>query len=320
MRGRANETGHALILVLILLAVGTLTIAPGLDYVATGLNAQQTTEHCLSLQDDADGALQDAIWQIENAGILVQVNEVGTYAYDMQLDLGRWDIDITIPSFGSSDWQIIRQNNRCKIEVEPNWMGAELQQDQAIYYIVRLDMVQWDMNEFSFVLPWGLTYSNLSAVCCGPESKSSIGTNAEVNVYAEPPEYWRTKDPAGWTAMTGGRFVEVDVMPDPPLPDTWYLLKEWQDGRQKLTWRPDFSATGNDTFILVFQAIGTLGFGIYSIAPVFGDGVETIALESTAAVAAAMYNVTLETSGQTVLAVFGVTDDGVKLISYEVVT
>ncbi|MFC1999921.1 hypothetical protein ACFLXE_04085 [Chloroflexota bacterium] len=322
MSKHREQGGYALVFVLILLAVGALLIVPSLDYVSTGLHSQRLNEYRLHHQDDSDAALLDAIWEIINGDVLVQVNETGEYCYDVELGLARWDVTIEIPSFGAtSDWQTVRQNNECKIEVVPNWIGADLQDNETFYYILRLDMVQWDLTEFSFSLPLGLAYSNLSAMHWGPESQSAIARDAEINLYAEPHQYWRLKDPAGWADMINGTIVEVDEMPVPRVPDTWYLLKEWQeDGRQKLTWLPDFGATGNDTFFLVFQVTGTLSFGIHSITPVFGDGVDVISLEATAAVAAATYNVTIEAGGQTAIAVVGVTEDGLELVSYERVT
>jgi len=318
MTSQRGNSGHALILVLVFLALGAMMIAPAMSYVTTALRSQRVQEQRLSHWANADTALLDAVWEILNQAVLAQVNETGTFCYDLQLDLERWDITVEMPSFGGSEWQLIRGNNQCKIDVVPGWMGVGLEEDQTLHYIVRLDMVQWDLPQFSFALPLGLTYSNLTAVHCGPESKSAISRDAEVDVSVDPPRYWRLKRPEGWADMTSGAIVEVDEMPDPPVPDTWYLLKEWQgDGKQKLTWKLDFGATGNGTFILVFEVSGILGFGMHSIVPVFGDGTEVIPLEATATVGAAMYNVIMETAGQTVLAVIGVTEEGIKLISYE---
>ena len=95
------------------------------------------------------------------------------------------------------------------------------------------------------------------------------------------------------------------------------------DCRQMLTWIPDFTgATGKDTYIMVFQATGSLGWGLHSIIPVFeDDGGTRTAVGATATIASAMYNIIIKAGEQTIQAVIAITADGeVKLISYQVLS
>jgi len=59
-----NERGVVLIIVLILLAVGGLTIAPMLSHMSTGLKAGQTYEKKTGEYYAADAGVEDALWQI----------------------------------------------------------------------------------------------------------------------------------------------------------------------------------------------------------------------------------------------------------------
>ena len=59
-----NERGVVLIIVLILLAVGGLTIAPMLSHMSTGLKAGQTYERKTDEYYAADAGVENALWQI----------------------------------------------------------------------------------------------------------------------------------------------------------------------------------------------------------------------------------------------------------------
>jgi hypothetical protein len=225
MRRRAAESGQALALVLIALALGTIMISPTLSYVATGLRAQRVTEDYLASQDAADSGVLDAIWKILNEAILEEVNEEGSYAYDFEIGWDRWPVTIEIPSVGGSEWQTIKGNNQCKIDVEPSWLEAEPTEDVIFHYIVRLRLVVWDLTEFCFELPVGLTFVDMSTGTAGPESISSIDPDTEVD--APNYKYWRTKKPNDWVDLTLGTFTEVGERPDPLVPGFRYVVKEW---------------------------------------------------------------------------------------------
>ncbi|RLC96967.1 MAG: hypothetical protein DRI40_01635 [Chloroflexi bacterium] len=242
MTRRTTERGQALALVLIALAMGTTLIVPTLSYMATGLRAQQINEDYLAGLESADAGLLDAIWRILSQAVLQEVNEEGSYAYDFELGWKRWPVTIEVPSIGGSEWQTIKNNNQCKIDVEPNWVGAELTEDMTFYYVVRLRMVHWDVVEFCFELPTGLVYVSNSVRTAGPESISTIDPDAEVD--APDSKYWRTKSPAGWTDMISGAFLEYEQRPSTIVPGVKYLIKEWL--MPDKPWTEMNSGTSND--------------------------------------------------------------------------
>jgi len=215
----------ALGLVLIFLTVGTLMITPAITYTATGIHSEQISERKLVEQDSIDSAVMDAIWEIVENGVLSQVNEDGSYVYDFELEMERWEVTIEIPAFGGSEWQQVKGNNYCKMEVYPNFLGAL--EEETFYYILRLDMVVWDLNQLVFTLPEGLTFDTGTAVTAGPDSHSSIDRDADIDY--ENSQYYRDKKPKGYQPMEPN-VQEVDEIPEFPDPDTRYLIKTWGGG------------------------------------------------------------------------------------------
>jgi hypothetical protein len=64
--GKSDETGQALVLVLILLIVGALIIAPLMANIGTGLIAGEVHEEKANALYAADAGVEDALWQIKN--------------------------------------------------------------------------------------------------------------------------------------------------------------------------------------------------------------------------------------------------------------
>jgi len=73
-----DETGQALILVVILLLVGSLIIAPLLGFMSTGLLAGQVFEKKMGGLYAADAGVEDALWQLIN-------NPPASYPYSYSL-------------------------------------------------------------------------------------------------------------------------------------------------------------------------------------------------------------------------------------------
>ena len=99
-----NERGVVLIIVLILLAVGGLTIAPMLSHMATGLKAGQTYEKKTDEYYAADAGVEDALWQItrESRGPLFPSEEGDTWQYSIA-DINGKSVAITIEYFLNGD-------------------------------------------------------------------------------------------------------------------------------------------------------------------------------------------------------------------------
>ncbi len=75
-----NEEGQAMILALILLAVGGLIIAPLLSYMSTGLKVGQVYEENMAELYAADAGVEDGIWRIQNdVSLPLDVGDIVTY-------------------------------------------------------------------------------------------------------------------------------------------------------------------------------------------------------------------------------------------------
>lgn len=204
-----GQRGQAIILVLIFLAVGSLAITPALRYIDTAHTSQRISEDYLARQLAADAALEDAIWQILNQGVLTQVNQTGKVVYDFQLGLDRFRVAIQIPTVPSSVW-VQQQQVRVKVEVVPNWLEALSTEPATFHYIIRIDMPQWDLQQFGFVLPKGLSYVAGSTFERGPEKGTGQGaldpdSQVRFNPLPTAPEVFTG---GGWQPMSGGDFQE----------------------------------------------------------------------------------------------------------------
>ncbi len=95
-----RQRGQAIILVLMLLAVGSLMIIPSLRYTATGFYSQRVSENALTRQYGADSALEDALWQM-----LKSIQGGGSpniTAYDFSYGTSRYPVLVQVPSVPSS--------------------------------------------------------------------------------------------------------------------------------------------------------------------------------------------------------------------------
>jgi len=92
-----NQRGVVLIIVLILLAVGGLTIAPMLSHMSTGLKAGQTYERKTNEYYAADAGVEDALWQITmgQRGPLFPSEEGDQWTYTID-DINGKSVAITI--------------------------------------------------------------------------------------------------------------------------------------------------------------------------------------------------------------------------------
>jgi hypothetical protein len=86
-----NEKGQALILALILLAVGGLILAPLLAYMRTGLTAGGVCEVKMDELYAADAGVEDAVWKIQN-----NVPYLYPYVYPEPLIVNDKSVDIII--------------------------------------------------------------------------------------------------------------------------------------------------------------------------------------------------------------------------------
>ncbi len=341
-----HQGGQAFILVLILLAFGSLTIVPALNYVTTGLRSQRISENALTDMYMADSAVEDALWQLLN-----QFMGTGAFdpsnpqiAYEFQFGASKLPVTIKIPSVplsqhyenivpGVHDLMVTVQDPSKVTIDDPNapkplWYDPSPSGGSHTFkYTVRFATQQWSLTNFRFTLPEGLTYSSNS--CRYRPSTSQPGTpsknaelawDAQVNLGTNSILMKNSQ----WLDMPIISYIEVTQWPPPggAIPTASYLLKTMGgDGRQTLEWLPYFgNPSGRRIFIQTFEVAGTPPWGISYVPAVFQGGFGTINIAQTAAMGVAMYTVLINVGGvdyQVVLA-YDAETAKFKIISYQI--
>ena len=92
---RSGERGYALILVLILLAVGALLLVPTLSLASTTLKSKQITTDILMEQYARDGGVEYALWELQYGTVTSQLSTEGEEA-NYQITLNGVTPDVTI--------------------------------------------------------------------------------------------------------------------------------------------------------------------------------------------------------------------------------
>lgn len=309
------QKGQALILVLILLAVGALLIIPVLGFTFTGLHSQRLSEDALTKQAAADSALEDALWQMLNGGLLSTLNpDDPEYTYDFEFGLDRFKVNIEVPSVPESEWYKYRQVE-VKVEVQPDWLEGQYDETPVFQYVIRISMPQWDLTNFGLSLPQGLTYIDYSALHIGPEK--ALDKDAPV----EGSTIWMNDQ---WVEMIAGAYEEVYEWPPSGgvVPDTAYLLITTEpDGRQTLEWMPIFVEHGRQTLVHAYQVTGTPPWGINYVEPWLAGNFGSFDTGQTGGLGVAIYNILIDVEGVTyqVVVAYDSTTGEFKIISYQIV-
>ncbi len=116
-----DEHGHIFIIALIILAIGSLTLAPLLNYMGTGLKAGQTYENKTMEFYAADSGIEDAIWHILNNGEFL----AGVPGTTSNLISYYWDESSTetgLPPYPDTGYESLKYQlshpiNDCDVEV-----------------------------------------------------------------------------------------------------------------------------------------------------------------------------------------------------------
>lgn len=292
-----GQKGQVFILVLILLAVGTLVIVPVLDYTTTGLRSQRIAEDALTTRYVADAAVEDALWQMLNN---LDYSFSADFEYDFVFGLDRFKVDIKIPSVPESEWTQDKEIY-IKVEVEPNWLEANAV-DPTFTYIIRVNSPQWDLTDFGFSLPLGLTYTGDSTLYIEPE-------------LSYEPEPWGTPDPD---------LLDPDIPIDDlvRIPGTNPIIYDDEEGKEVLSWNLYGYLSGfhgRRLFIQTFQVTGSPDWGVHYVEPSFAFEDFTILTGETGALGVAFYTITLKVEGVTYQVVVAYEADGFEIISYQIV-
>lgn len=285
-----QQRGQVLILVLILLAVGSLLIVPVIDYTTIALRSQQISEDTMVEQRVADSSLEDALWKLLNE---LDLNNPAT-----NYSLYGANIDIQIPIIAASAWQNIQQIS-VKVEIEPNWLGNSA---EGTTYIIRIDMPSaWKFTSIVLPLPKGLRYLSHTSYYKGPDQQRDLDPDAEVNIYN------RT---VRWGPDNPGFVPMVKSEEEPTI--------TWDEDREVevVEWNPSYPVTGKRAFILIFQVYGDPGWGIHYVQPLFG-GVRL--KNKTAALTSGIYIIVIDYQGVTYQVVVAYDAGDFEIISYQIV-
>lgn len=97
-----DETGQALVLVLMLLLLGSVTIVPLLSYISTGLLTGRMYQGKTSDLYAADAGLEDSIWQVKYGYLDTQFSTYDVYdygsiwAYELPEQVNNRSVDVTV--------------------------------------------------------------------------------------------------------------------------------------------------------------------------------------------------------------------------------
>ena len=92
-----NEGGQALIIVLVLLAIGSFTTVPLLSYMSTGIKSGQVYEQKAELSYAADAGIEDALWRTNNEEIPLDAYDYATeYIYSLPQNINGKAVTVTV--------------------------------------------------------------------------------------------------------------------------------------------------------------------------------------------------------------------------------
>lgn len=320
MRG---QKGQAIILVLILLAVGSLLIVPLLRYTYTGLRSQRISEDALKALYTGDNAFEDALWQLLN-------NYMGTFtpgspqvAYDFSYAGKVYHMTIQIPSVPPSQDLALGSMKHVLLQAEPNWIESTT---NGTNYVLRIQTQPWTATTgiYQYTLPAGFTYAGNSAYYYGPSPQNQLAYDAEVNHTTH-----QVKLISGsWVAMSPGDGANyLEVYQDPPpggyLPNRSYLvITTLGDGRQHLKFVPYYTSTGGNRTMIQTVHVNGNAWGVnYVTTGSFNIGSDTVTFDKSAAVGVAMYTVIMNIGGiaYRVTVAYDAATDTFKIVSYQAV-
>jgi len=287
-----QQRGQVLILVLILLAVGSLVIVPVIDYTNTGLRSQQISEDTMTEQCVADSSVEDALWKLLNE--LDLNNPAANYWL-----LGA-NIEIQIPRLAASVWHKYAEIE-VKVDIEPNWLGTSA---EGTTYVIRINMPQWQLTSIVLPLPEGLTYKPDTSYYKGPDMLQYLDPDAEVDIYDRT--VWWGSDNPGFIPM-------IKTEEEPTI--------TWEEGKQVVEWHPIFGEVGRRAFILICQVEGDPGWGIHYVQPRFESTSKGWIKETgnTAALSSGIYIIVIDYQGVTYQVVVAYDAGGFEIISYQIV-
>ncbi len=319
-----RQKGQAFILVLILLALGTLIAVPTLKLSTTALRSQRITENALTEQYNADSAVQDALYQLLSQFMGDFTPSNPTVAYDFTYGGKTYHTTIQIPSVPPSQDMASGSMKHLLVEAQPSWMESTT---NGTTYVIRLQTQPWSATTatYEYTLPAGFTYTPNSAYFWGPDMQNKLAYNAEVDTTLHKVKFIN----GTWTLMLpgdGANYHEFINQGDPPpggyQANNSYLVITTLGGQQHLKFKPFYTTTGgNRTLIQTIHADGNAWGVHYLTQGSFVLGSDTITFTQTAAVGVAMYTILVPIGGTTyrVTVAYDAATGTFKIISYQIV-
>ncbi len=307
-----RQRGQAIILVLILLAVGSFLIVPNLQYIFTGIRSQSISENIADRNSAADGAVEDVLRQM-----LASIQGGGTpeESYEVEFGAGQFGLAtvIEIPFVPPSEWYDINQGQfkGVMVEVVPPYLDANAE-DSYFHYVVRLKLSSVNaVTNYGFTLPLGVEYvtgSSYRKYAKANTPNGGLSHLAQVNVDSLPPQFkWNN---GTWDNMSS--FADPTISPDLEDEDRWAL-----------EWTLSIPETWAGSLITVCQVYGNPPGGVCYIEPWFDGEFEFIQMEPCAGLGYGFYIVTIEVEGVTYEVIVAydalVEGGGWNIISYRIV-
>jgi hypothetical protein len=180
-KSKRGEKGQALILVLILMAVGGLIIAPLLSYMSSGVKVEEKYEYLADEFYAADAGVADGLWQIKYNHLESLWSNYEEYDYTTEYDyddsypvypvkVNGIDVDVTIeniwipkdiaePSLNEAN----RVAGTAKLMITDN-VSAQSTQQIKIYYYKETSDPDLYVTKLGIWLPPGFSY-DVTGVC-----------------------------------------------------------------------------------------------------------------------------------------------------------
>lgn len=311
-----GQRGQAFILVLILLAVGALTITPVLNYTSTALRSQRISEDIVTRDYAADSALEDVLRQMLDS---IQGGVPPEESYDVEFGTGKWGVAtvIEIPYVPPAEWLPYSSGHFAgvMVEVYPPFIDAGVD-NPSYHYIIRVKLGKIDaLQSFGFTLPMNVEYVDDSTYDLALHNKYLEDYSAD------PPEVNAvnvTSHEVQWNEKWGGTWQPMELGPNP-------FKSLSTDGRWELVWNVDIDSTVTGMYFVICNVTGYPPGGVSYIEPWFDGDFTLVEMEACGALGYGFYIVTIDVGGITyevIVAYDSEANEGLgswNIISYRIV-
>jgi len=192
-----KEKGHVFITALIILAFGSLVIGPLMGYIGSGLIAGKTFESQTIEVYSADAGIEDAIWQLQNAGEGIIDIDLSTYESTDKMGLPIGEFQYINPETGDTETGTDPERNYLLHNLDENVINNKTVLvnitfiNGSLYYIksqtikfeldedgVKTHQVAKTIEVYAAYLPGGVAYGGLGGTFGDPQQARSADMKA----------------------------------------------------------------------------------------------------------------------------------------------